>query len=102
MPTHTRFLALLLCAAILAACALPAPPRPTPEPTPLLVRDAGLRETRDPDIPFPLMAPPGFSVHLYARDLGDVRSVAFSPAGVPYVTIMNRKERDAGMVLALP
>jgi glucose/arabinose dehydrogenase len=86
----------------LAACALPLPPQATPVPTPVWVRDAGLVETRDPALPWPLLAPPGFEVHLYAKDLGEVRSVTFSPTGIPYVTIMNRRERDAGQILALP
>jgi glucose/arabinose dehydrogenase len=95
-------LTFLLASLALAACSLPAPPQPAPPPTPEWLSSPGLEETRDDALPWPLLAPPGFRVRLYARDLGEVRSVTFSPSGVPYVTIMNRKERDAGQVLALP
>ncbi|GAB4130892.1 MAG: sorbosone dehydrogenase family protein [Roseiflexaceae bacterium] len=95
-------LAGLLTLVALAACSLPEPPRPTPQPTPVFVPRTDLRETVDPALPWPLLAPPGYKVELYARDLGEVRSVTFAPDGTPYVTIMNRKERDAGKVLALP
>ncbi len=95
-------MAALLGLVLLSACALPAPPQPTPLPTPEWLRDAGLVEVRDPALPWPLQVPDGFSIALYARDLGEVRSVTFSPNGIPYVTIMNRRERDAGQVVALP
>jgi glucose/arabinose dehydrogenase len=39
---------------------------------------------------------------LYAQGLEEVRSVAFAPDGTPYVTVMNRKQRRGGKVLALP
>lgn len=93
---------LLVLALLLIGCTLPPPPSPALPATPELRREAGLQEIRDPALPWPLYAPPGFKVTLYARDLGEVRGIAFSPTGVPYVTIMNRRERNAGKVLALP
>jgi glucose/arabinose dehydrogenase len=79
---------LFLLALLLAACTAPQP--------------SGLQPQRDPAIPWPLLVPPGFRVALYASGLGEVRSIAFSPGGVPYVTVMKRSRRGEGTVLALP
>jgi glucose/arabinose dehydrogenase len=84
-------LVLLALSALLCACGgSPAIPPTAPA------------AARDPQIPWPLTVPPGFRVMLYARGLEEVRSVAFSPDGTPYVTIMNRKQKRGGKVLALP
>lgn len=53
-------------------------------------------------LPWQLKLPPGYRISLYASGLEEVRSVVFSPAGVPYVTVMNRKTPNGGKVLALP
>jgi glucose/arabinose dehydrogenase len=87
---------------LLAGCALLPSPAALPQPYPTIRPDQGLQEFNDPSIPFPLRLPPGFRISRYAEGLEEVRSVVFSPAGVPYVTVMNRKLRDAGKVLALP
>src|SRR5262245_44973226 len=79
--------ALLALAAILSACA-GAPARP--------------QTPRDQEIPWQLNLPPGFRITLYAKGLEEVRKVAFSPDGTPYVTVMNRGTKNGGKVLALP
>jgi glucose/arabinose dehydrogenase len=61
-----------------------------------------LTEQRSPDLPWPVQLPPGFAIDLYARDLGEVRSLVFGPNGTPYVTIMRRSRPGQGQVLALP
>jgi glucose/arabinose dehydrogenase len=87
--------ALLLCAAILlGACAgAPAPSIPTGPGAAISAGDA---------LPWPLSLPPGYRISIYAKGLEEVRDIAFSPSGVPYVTVMNRAGRRAGKVLALP
>ena len=54
------------------------------------------------ELPWPLELPPGYRISLYAQGLEEVRSIAFNPDGVPYVTVMNRDEAFGGKVLALP
>lgn len=95
----TRFGIVLV---LLTACASLTPPQAAPVATVGSLPDTNAQEQRDPELPWPLLAPAGFQLRLYARDLGEIRSVTFSPGGIPYVTIMNRKERNAGLVLALP
>jgi glucose/arabinose dehydrogenase len=89
-------------ALLLSACALRPSPVALLQPAPTILPDAQLVEQQDPSIPFPLRLPPGFRITRYADGLEEVRSVEFSPAGVPHVTVMNRKAREAGKVLALP
>jgi glucose/arabinose dehydrogenase len=86
----------------LSACALRPSPVALPQPAERIATDPALQEYRDPSIPFPLELPPGFRISIYADGLEEVRSIAFSPQGVPHVTVMNRKLREAGRVLALP
>jgi glucose/arabinose dehydrogenase len=54
------------------------------------------------EAPWPLELPPGYRISLYAQGLEEVRSIAFNPDGVPYVTVMNRDQAFGGKVLALP
>ena len=91
-----------LAALLLSSCALRPSPVVMPEPSPTILPDPTLQELRDPSLPFSLWLPPGFRISLYADGLEEVRSVVFSPEGVPHVTVMNRREREAGRVLALP
>lgn len=63
------------------------------------------RETAAPQgapLDIALVAPPGFRISLYARDLGEARMIAFDDQGVPYVTLMNRGTELGGKVVALP
>jgi glucose/arabinose dehydrogenase len=78
--------------ALCSACA-GAPPDTTPTSRPA---------PRDPQLPWPLTLPAGFRIMLYAQGLEEVRSVAFAPDGTPDVTVMNRKQKRGGKVLALP
>ncbi|HWQ13509.1 MAG TPA: PQQ-dependent sugar dehydrogenase [Roseiflexaceae bacterium] len=89
-------------ALLLGACALRPSPAALPQPYPTILPGAELVEQHDASLPFPLRLPPGFRITRYADGLEEVRSVVFSPAGVPHVTVMNRKAREAGKVLALP
>jgi glucose/arabinose dehydrogenase len=80
--------AFIIILLVLSACA------GAPAPSPQSPSDSGL--------PWPLTLPAGYRISLYARGLEEVRDVTFSPAGVPYVTVMNRASRRGGKVLALP
>jgi glucose/arabinose dehydrogenase len=81
-------LASIVIALFLSACAgAPAP---------------SIQAPSDTGLPWPLTLPAGYRISLYASGLEEVRDVAFSPAGVPYVTVMNRAVRRGGKVLALP
>lgn len=102
MATHRLRIPILALALLLSACALRPSPASIPQPAPTLLPDPALVERLDPSIPFPLRLPPGFTITRYAEGLEEVRSVVFSPAGVPFVTVMNRQGREAGKVLALP
>jgi glucose/arabinose dehydrogenase len=86
---------LIFCAAIFLASACAGASAPS-APGPGAAIPAG------DALPWPLTLPPGYRISLYARGLEEVRDIAFSPSGVPYVTVMNRGGRRAGKVLALP
>lgn len=102
MFTSLRIAHFIALALLLSACALRPSPAALVQPAPTILPNEALQEYQDPSLPFPLRLPPGFRISLYAEGLEEVRAVRFSPAGVPYVTVMNRKLRDAGKVLALP
>lgn len=98
MTRRTALVALLL-AAVLAACGAAPPEATLPTVAPLPAAPA---PPAGMPLPFPLAVPPGYRITLYAEGLEEVRSVVFSPSGVPYVTVMNRAERSGGKILALP
>lgn len=79
-------------AAILIDKVWPPSPQPAPfRPSPSFRQSAGPA----PDIPFSL--PPGFTVRVFAGDLGNPRDLAFSPGG----TLLVSDPAD-GLVYALP
>lgn len=85
-------ISVVLLALLLTACSgVPAVPRPNTAAPP-----AG-----EP-VGFPLKAPPGFRISIYARKLGEARVIAWDAQGIPYVTIMNRDQKKGGKVVALP
>lgn len=91
----------LLLASVLGACGA-APPATGPAPAPTALPPVQPPPPAGAELPFPLTVPPGYRVSLYASGLREVRSVVFSPDGVPYVTVMNRDIRGGGQILALP
>ncbi len=89
--------------------AVPAGEETAAEADPLAEREAEMFMGAVGDIPpagdpleYDLDLPPGFRISTYAEGLGEVRQLAFDENNVPYVTIMNRHQDNAGLLLALP
>lgn len=90
-------------AAVLAACTQAPAARVESTVAPTVATPAPVRTTTPTALPEPqLTVPAGFQVSIYATGLGEVRAIAFSADGTPFVTVMNRGEKFGGKVLALP